>query len=307
MKNFKQYIAVSLIFIGYTVIAQQDPQFTQYTINPLAVNSAYAGTRGHATIIGLHRTQWLGIDGAPRTQTLSIDTPIGNRVGLGFSAINDEIGPSEETYLDLNFSYTVPLDENYKLSFGLKGGLRLFNLDFNKGRIQNDGDAAFQQGVDNKIFPTIGAGLFLHSKRKYVGLAAPNFLKVDHFDDSITSFGEVAVERLHLFLIGGWVFPVSQKTLFKPAFLIKHVNGSPISVDVSANFLFFEKLRLGASYRWDDSISGLVGFQISPNLLVSYAYDYTTTELRRYNSGTHELTLRFEIFKNRILKSPRFF
>lgn len=305
MNRFSIYIFAVIGCIGTATYAQQDPQFTQYTINPLAVNSAYAGTRGHTTITGLHRTQWVGIDGAPRTQTLSIDGPVGDRVGLGLSVINDELGPSEEVYGDLNFSYTVPLNENYKLSFGLKGGFRVFNLDFTKGLQREAGDGSFQQqGIDNKFFPTAGAGLFLRSKRKYIGLSVPNILKVEHFDQNAQ---EAAEERLHLFLIGGWVFPMGRENLFKPAFLLKHVNGAPLIFDVSANFLLFEKLRLGLSWRWDDSVSGLVGFQLSRNLLVAYAYDYTTTDLQSYNSGTHEITLRFEIFKDRILKSPRFF
>ncbi len=304
MNHFSIYILAVIGCIVTATYGQQDPQFTQYTLNPIAVNSAYAGTRGHTTITGLHRTQWVGIDGAPRTQTLSIDAPIANRVGLGFSVINDEIGPSDEFYGDLNFSYTIPLDDNYKLSFGIKGGVRVFNLDFSKGQIRENADQVFQQGVNNEFFPTAGAGLLLHSKRKYIGLSIPNFLKVDHFDDNLNSIAE---ERLHLFVIGGWVLPIGRNNLFKPAFLVKHVNGSPISVDLSANFLLLEKLRLGVSWRWDDSISGLVGFQVSRNILISYAYDYTTTELQEFNSGSHEISLRFEIFKDRILKSPRFF
>lgn len=306
MKRLAIIILVLIGCIEATLYAQQDPQFTQYTINPLAVNSAYAGNRGHTTITGLHRTQWVGIEGAPRTQTLSIDAPVANRVGFGLSVINDELGPSEEIYTDFNFSYTIPLDDSYKLSFGLKGGFRVFNLDFTKGIQREAGDETFQQqGLDNKFFPTAGAGLFLHSKRKYIGLSVPNVLRVEHFDQNTQ---DAAVERLHLFLIGGWVFPIGRSNnLFKPAFLVKHVNGAPLIVDVSANFLLFEKFRLGVSWRWDDSVSGLAGFQISKNLLIAYAYDYTTTDLQQFNSGTHEITLRFEIFKDRILKSPRFF
>ncbi|WP_316928960.1 PorP/SprF family type IX secretion system membrane protein [Aquimarina agarivorans] len=151
MNRFSIYIFILIGCIGTAALAQQDPQFTQYTINPLSVNSAYAGTRGHTTITGLHRSQWVGLDGAPRTQTLSIDTPLTRRVGLGFSVINDELGPSEETYVDLNFSYTILLDYNYKLSFGLKGGAQVFNLDFNKGRTREAGDNTFQN-INNRFF-----------------------------------------------------------------------------------------------------------------------------------------------------------
>jgi len=305
MKKNKYNPLIILIVLSFQFVkAQQDPQFTQYTINPLSVNSAYAGSRGHPTIIGLHRSQWVGIDGAPRTQTLSIDAPIKNRVGLGLSIINDELGPSEEVYTDLNFSYTIPVSDDYKLAFGIKGGFRLLSLDFNKGRRLRDVDVAFAQGLNNEFFPTFGAGLFLYSKKKYFGISVPNFLDDKQFIDLQ---GSQAEERFHIFFTGGWVFDASDNLKFKPAFLVKHVQGTPLSVDVSGNFLIHRRFNLGVSYRWDDSVSGLVGFQISPNLLIAYAYDFTTSDLEIANSGTHEISLRFEIFKNKILKSPRFF
>mgnify|MGYP000362226519 CR=1 FL=1 len=301
------YIAILIVsaFNLSRLNAQQDPQFTQYTYNTMSVNSAYAGTRGHLTVLGLHRSQWVGLEGAPRTQTLSIDSPIGKsrRVGLGLSVVNDEIGPSEEVFMDLNFSYTIPLTESSKVSFGLKGGFRLFSLDFSKGRIRNP-DQAFGQVVNNRFLPTAGAGIYFHSKKKYLGVSIPNFFKSDHYNDLKDSLAE---ERLHIFIIGGWVFDLSENIKFKPAFLVKHVEGAPLSVDLSANFMFLERFRAGVSYRWDDSFSGLVGFQVSKNLLIGYSYDYTTTELQQFTSGSHEITVRFEVFRDKILKSPRFF
>ena len=303
MKN--NFILYIIVLLGFQIAhAQQDPQFTQYTLNPLSVNSAYAGSRGHVSIIGLHRSQWVGLDGAPRTTTISIDAPLKNRVGVGLSIVQDELGPSEETYTDANFSYTIPVSKNYKLAFGLKAGFRLLSLDFNKGTRVNSDDIAFQQGLNNEFFPTFGAGLFLHSKTKYFGISVPNVLNDKQFSDLS---GLDAEERFHLFFIGGWVINAAENLKFKPAFLVKHVQGTPLSVDVSANFLIQERFSLGLSYRWDDSVSGLAGFQISPNLLIAYAYDFTTTDLEIANSGTHEISLRFDIFKDRILKSPRFF
>lgn len=303
--NYVKLMVLILVLTSFELVyAQQDPQFTQYTLNPLSVNSAYAGSRGHTAIVGLHRSQWVGIDGAPQTQTLSIDAPIKNRVGLGLSVINDELGPSEEVYTDLNFSYTIPIDEHYKLAFGIKGGFRLLSLDFTKGTRVTDIDNAFQQGLNNEFFPTFGAGLFLHSEKKYFGISIPNFLDDKQFADLPNSRAE---ERFHVFFTGGWVFNPSDELKFKPAFLVKHVQGTPLSVDVSGNFLIQERFNIGISYRWDDSVSGLVGFQIAPSLLIAYAYDFTTSDLEIANSGSHEISLRFEIFKDRILKSPRFF
>ncbi len=300
----KIIVGLLMIFSSiYYSFGQQDPQFTQYMYNTLSVNSAYAGSRGHVTVTGIHRSQWVGIDGAPRTQTLTVDTPVGKKVGLGLSIINDEIGPSEEVYFDLNFSYTIKVTETQKLSFGAKGGGRMFNLDFSKGQSQNP-DEIFQN-INNRFLPTVGAGLYLHSDKSYLGVSIPNFFTDQHYDDIQQS---VASERMHFFLIGGYVFDINSNTKFKPAFLIKHVVGAPLIADISANFMMYERLRLGLSYRWDDAVSGLAGFQITPSLLIGYAYDYTTTELQRFTTGSHEIMIRFELkSEEKRLKSPRFF
>lgn len=293
-----------MLFVGSATFAQQDPQFTQYMYNTLSVNSAYAGSRGHLAITGIHRTQWVGIDGAPETQTLSIDSPLGRNVGLGISIVNDKVGPSHETYLDANFSYSIKTSETHKLSFGIKGGARLFDIDWSRGRRQTSDDVLFQQNI-SRILPTFGAGVYYHGEKSYFGLSVPNFFTDQHYDDIQQA---VASERLHIFLIGGLVMDLSENTKFKPAFLLKSVSGAPLILDLSANFMFHDKLRLGASYRWDDSFSGLVGFQITPKILVGYSYDYTTTELQRVTSGSHEIMLRFELIsRDRKLKSPRFF
>jgi len=286
-----------------TLFAQQDPQFTQYMYNTLGVNAAYAGSRGHVSVLGLVRSQWVGLDGAPRTQTFSIDSPLSEKVGLGLAIVNDELGPSKETYVDLNFSYTIMTSDTRRLSFGLKGGGRFLDIDFSRGNAQSP-DILFQNNV-SEFLPTLGAGVYWHNDRNYIGVSIPNLFTDQTYDDIQQT---VAAERLHLFIIGGVVTDLSPSTKFKPAFLVKSVSGAPLIVDLSANFMFYEKLRLGVSYRWDDSVSGLAGFQLTPQLLLGYSYDYTTTELQRFNTGSHEVTLRFDLIsKSKKIKSPRFF
>jgi len=302
--NLKSIIGLFLLFLGSESYAQQDPQFTQYMYNTLSVNSAYAGSRGHIAITGIHRTQWVGIDGAPETQTLSFDSPIGKNIGLGISIVNDKLGPSHETYFDANFSYSIKTSKTHKLSFGIKGGARLFDVDWSRGIRQTSNDNLFKENI-SRILPTVGAGLYYHSEKSYLGVSIPNFFTDQHYDDIQQS---VAAERLHLFVIGGIVTDLSDTIKFKPAFLFKHVTGAPVIVDLSANFMFNDKLRLGVAYRWDDAFSGLVGFQINRKLLIGYAYDYTNTELQRVTSGSHEIMLRYELIsKTTKLKSPRFF
>ena len=304
--NLKLKIIFGLVLVLAlpNVNAQQDPQYTDYMFNTLTVNSAYAGSRGHLTVTGLHRTQWVGLDGAPQTQSFSVESPVGKNVGLGVVLVNDRLGPSDEFYLDANFSYTINLNNDSRLSFGIKGGGRMLNIDWTRGSYQEQ-ENVFQQNIENKFLPTIGAGVYWRNDKSYIGLSVPNFLTDEHYDGVQNA---IAAERLHYFFIAGKVFDLSPTVKFKPAVLGKFVVGAPIIADLSANFMFDDTLRLGLAYRWDDSVSGLIGLQLGPKLMIGYAYDATTTKLNNFNSGTHEIMLRFELrSREKQLKSPRFF
>ena len=291
--------------VAGTAFAQQDSQFTQYMYNPVNINPAYAGSREVLSIFAMHRTQWVGLDGAPVTNTVSIHTPVENTdIGIGLSFVNDRIGPSDENTFSVDVSYTVPTSEYYKLAFGLKATANLLNVDFTK-LTQQPGDPLLQYNIDNRFSPNIGAGIFWYSDRSYVGISVPNFLETKHFDGTDNS---VAKERMHYHFIGGYVFDLNPTLKFKPSLLVKAVEHAPLQVDLSANFLFNEKLTLGVAYRWSAAVSAMVGFQITDGLLAGYAYDAETTKLANYNSGSHEIFLRFELFNryNRII-TPRFF
>ena len=289
----------------YTGFAQQDAQYTQYMYNTININPAYAGSRGVMSIFGLHRTQWVGLDGAPTTNAFSLNTPINNsNLGLGLSLVNDRIGPTSDNTISADISYTVPMSENYKLSFGIKASGNIFNLDTSKLTPAQSNDPNLQN-FNNEFSPNFGAGVYLHSDKLYFGLSVPNFLQDTKYNDN-----EVAVfqERMNFYAIGGYVFDLSQSIKFKPAFLTKVVTGAPLQVYASANFLFYDKFMLGGAYRWDAAVSALAGFQVTDGLFIGYSYDMETTNLRRYNSGSHEIFLRFELF-NKVSKmvSPRFF
>ena len=286
--------------------AQQDSQYTNYMYNTVNVNPAYAGSRGVMSIFGLHRTQWVGLDGAPVTNTVSLNTPINNsNFGLGISFVNDRIGPSDENAISADISYSIQTSDTYKLSFGMKATANLLNVDYTKLNIYDPTDVQFQNNIDNKFSPNIGAGVYFHSDKLYAGLSVPNFLETEHFDDNVAA---TAKERMHYYLIGGYVFDLTENIKFKPAFLSKVVNGAPLQLDLTANFMFNEKFVLGAAWRWDAAVSGLVGFQATSNWFIGYGYDAETTKLANYNSGSHEIFLRYE-FKGKSEKvvSPRFF
>lgn len=166
-------------------------------------------------------------------------------------------------------------------------------------------DALLNNNISNEIKPSIGAGFYYYSQKWYVGTSVPNLIRSNFYDDIQES---VTIDRLHYYLIGGYVFDLSQSLKFKPAFLAKAVSGAPLYYNVSANFLVHEKLTLGASYQVDDSVSALAGFQITDEFYIGYSYDYTTTNLNKYNDGSHEFILRYQFQKkSKQIKSPRFF
>lgn len=316
-KIFNAIAALSLLFLGLQsseAIAQQDAQYTQYMYNTLSINPAYAGQRGGVSVLGLHRSQWVGLRGAPRTQTASIHTPVGDseRVGLGLNIVKDDIFITSETYLDLAFSYSIPMADRGNLSFGLKGGLHLLDVNYSEASAFQSGDSFLQNDIDNRFSPQVGVGLFYSTDKFYAGLSAPNLLETDHFDDS-QSIGDpnatfLATERINYYATAGYVFDITSDFKFKPAGLVKWVAGAPLQVDITANALLYDKLTLGAAYRWSAAFSGLVGFQVTDSLMIGFAYDRETTELQQFNDGSYEVFLRFEILKTpkRII-SPRFF
>lgn len=314
----KYKILLVFLFVGATLSlqGQQDSQYTQYMYNTMSVNPAYAGSRGQLSIAALYRSQWVGLDGAPKTQTLNLHSPIRNsRLGYGISIVNDNIGNGvvQETYFDAAISYTIDVSQTAKLSFGLKAGGNLLNLDFEQ--LRNFDQEPITDGADitNNFSPNFGFGVYYHTNRFYLGLSAPNMLETDYFDNSQRTANSVqfqSTERLNFYLITGYVFDLNYNLKFKPAFLMKAVGGAPLQLDFSGTFLMNDKFSFGAAYRWDAAASALVGFQISEQLMIGLAYDKEITELggSRFNDGSFEFLLRFELVRSfRGLVSPRFF
>ena len=310
MGSIKQIIIVlgfGVMFFTNDLLAQQDAQYTQYMYNTVSVNPAYAGSRGNLSVAALHRSQWVGLDGAPVTQTINFHSPVGyNGVGLGTSIVNDKIGPTSETYFDIDFSFTVQTSDVGKLSFGLKASAHLLDIRFSELN-QFAPDQTLEQDIDNKFSPNFGAGIYFHTDKFYAGLSVPRFLQTSHFEESSLS---TAQEQMNFYFITGYVFEMNPLLKFKPTVLAKVVEGAPLQIDLSANFMMNDKFILGAAYRWDAAISGMVGFQLNESFLIGMAYDKEITELGNatFNNGSFEVILRYDFIKTKgYLKSPRFF
>ena len=309
----KKIVALIVFFVWFNSIsyAQQDAQYTQYMYNTISVNPGYAGSRDVLNLTGLYRTQWVGLDGAPKTMTFSAHSPLrNNRLGLGVSLVRDQIWIMDETYIDIDFSYTINTSNTGQLAFGLKAGAHLLNIDFARTNPENTTDDNFDtsNNIDNKFSPNVGFGIYYHTDRFYLGYSAPTLLRTKFYDNDVSSISYLAKDRINHYLIAGYVFDLNADLKLKPAVLFKAVAGAPLQMDLSGNLLLNEKLTLGLAYRWDAALSGLIGFQISEGLMIGYAYDWETTELNNYNSGSHEIILRYELRSSKDgIISPRFF
>jgi len=299
MPNKKTLPIYRILFLGLLMTvgfahAQKEPQYTQYMYNIGSFNPAYVGTVESPEIIGLYRAQWIDIPGAPTTIRGGANIPFNNeKMGLGINIVNDVLGPSTQTYFDVAYSYQIQLSEETKLSFGINAGGSSLNIDYSKGTFEDPSDGSILGGNYSNFYPTVGAGLFMYHKEEwYLGASVPNFLTDELYNDEVATIVE---DYMQLNVIGGYVFELGEQTKFKPAFLVNYLQGSPVTVNLSANFQFIDALTVGASYRLDNAISGLAGFQISNGMFIGYSYDYNTNNLGEFSGGSHEAILKFYI------------
>ena len=296
-------IIMLLLLLAISAQGQQDPQYTQYMYNMNVMNPAYAGSKEHLSLGLLYRTQWTGLDGAPKTGTFFGHMPVSDKIGVGLSVIADEIGPVEETNAYADVSYTLRLEGEHRLAFGIKAGATFHDLGLGGVDLIDPGDPYFTN--TSGVTPNVGAGVFYYTDKYYLAFSVPNILSSVKLDAEGTEYG---TEASHYFLTGGYVFQVSPNTKLKPSFLVKSAFTAPTSFDVNLNALFFEKFEIGASYRLDDSFSGLVNFAITPNIRVGYSYDNVTSDIKRYAPASHEFMLLFDLnFAKKISRSPRYF
>ncbi len=310
MKFSKINYLLIVIFVHFGLVAQQDAQYTNYMYNTQIVNPAYVGNRGLTSINLLARTQWLDLEGSPKTSSVFLDTSFGkeDNVGLGLSISSDKIGPTAETMLNIDYAYSLNFLWS-KLTFGIKAGVNDLEVDYSKLNIASVNDP-FITSSKNRLKPRLGLGFYFNTDKYYLGFSSPNILKTKYYDDikiSNTSFSTVS-DRNHYYAIAGYVFDLTSNIKVKPATLLKIVRGSPLQWDLSANFLINYNITLGISSRLDSSFSALAGFQLSDSFFVALAYDYSTTQLRQFNDGTYEIIIRLDLFNSQgKILTPRFF
>lgn len=298
-------IGFILLLCPTSVEAQQQVQFTQYMYNTMSVNPAYVGTGSRLEGHLIHRSQWVGLDGAPTTQNFGIQGAVNEKVGLGLNFTNDRIGPVNQCYLNGSASIKLKLSTSVKLAVGLNGGLDVLNIDWSKGNAQNVNDQTIQNNIRNRVRPLIGAGTYLYGDNWYFGFSSPNFIQKDTYSEQDQA---VINSNIHWYFIGGYVFQLTDNVKFKPAVLGKLVQGAPLTVDLSANFLFNDTYTAGVAYRYNDAISLLLGMNIKKAFFIGYSYDITMTRLRKYNGGSHDIILKYTLFtQKQSARSPRFF
>lgn len=300
MKNIKSIFILTLLLTTITLFGQQDPQYSQYTYNMNVINPAYAGSKGVLSLGFMGRSQWVGIEGAPKTLTVSAHSPIGKSVGLGLSVIADRIGPVRETNLNADISYTIITSEEGRLAFGIKAGFTSLQVSTLLSNVPDPLNVPI-----SKTTPNIGAGMYYYTNKFYAGFSIPSFLETRYLEKS-GGIVSTASEKMHYFFTSGYVFDIYDNLKLKPSTMIRATNGSPLSVDLSGNLLWEEKFELGISYRLDKSFSGMVGFLINDDMRIGYSYDMSVSNIGNFNSGSHELMLLIN-FNKRNLKSPRFF
>lgn len=308
----KLYKLIILFFIGAsTGFAQQDSQFTHYMYNMSLVNPAYTiSDYGDIKLGAFHRSQWVGATGAPTSTMAFGQTVLKNNLQLGLSFINDNIGDIvNENNIFADVAYRMQVSNNSYLSFGIKLGVRFFNADFTSLNLQSGGsstDVSFNDNINEQFF-NFGAGLYYNTESFYVGLSAPNIIESEYLKQLSTAVN--GTEEIHIFLTSGYVFELNEDYLLKPSFLAKWVNDAPLSIDINANLLIYNKFEVGLGYRLEDAFMGMVGFNVNQSFKIGYSYDYNLSNLNEFNSGTHEVMLIYNInnLLNAYDKSPRFF
>ena len=300
-----RFITKQIVFLLFLIAvtqsySQQEPLYTQYYNNFSLLNPAFVGSNGHFTATANIRSQWAGEVGSPETQTFSLQGPAGKNVGLGISVVHDEVFIWKNTDVYADFSYSIQASEEATLSFGLKVGGSFLNVDLSNLGISDD---PYLNENINQFNPNIGAGALYYTSKFYASISTVNILETKHYDE--TSSSSTATDNMVFYLSSGYVFDLNETLKLRPSFLIRGVNGSSLSTDISASFIWNNRLEFGIAHRIDESISGLFQLRVNNHIKVGYSYDsLTNNNLGNYNNGSHEFSLMFDLGKTNTKTTP---
>ena len=294
-KIFGNSIIVLTVLAAGQSFAQQLPQYTQYMFNDFVMNPAIAGRADYWEAKSNNRYQWVGITDAPRTYILSLQGPFKNlKMGMGGTLFTDIVGPTRRTGLNLAYAYHIKLNSEYKLSFGLNAGILQYSVDGSKIYPHDVGDPILSPNYQSALAPDLGAGIYLYSKKLYVSLSFPQIYQANmkFFTYQTTKNSTLAI---HFYGLAGYKINIGEDFVLEPAVLIKMTDpvqyNIPVKADAGLKFSYQNKIWIGANYRSNDAISAMLGYMYNNWLMLGYSYDYSTTHLRGYNSGTHEIML----------------
>lgn len=310
LKKLKYLLIVLLLLVAGLAMAQQEVMYTQYMNQLLSMNPAYAGAKGVTSATIVAREQWVSWEGHPSTQTIFVHSPLNNEMGVGGSIINDKIGVVNSTSLFGDYSYTITYPGERYFSLGLKVGFSTYHAalnELNVGGLGDPNDPALMYPIKRNFMPNAGVGIYFSSPDFYLGFSVPKLI-ANRITEEDVETGTVSREQLHSFFMGGYVFDVNRILKFKPYFMVRATPNAPLSVDLTAQLVFIDKLWAGFTYRLGNSFGVMLQVQLTEQLKLGYAYDLTTTALGAYNSGTHEILLGFDFsFGRGRVRSPRYF
>jgi type IX secretion system PorP/SprF family membrane protein len=304
VKKTKMFLVGLILSSTLMVNAQQEPMYTHYMYNTLAVNPAYAGSRDALSMLALGRFQWVGLEGAPMSQTFQVHSPIYAGLTGGFSVNNDMIGPVSSTSANLDLAYQFRFGEHSRLSIGMRGTLNFFNNRLTSLQLVEQNDPLFNTDY-NITFGNVGAGIYYQHTKFYVGFGVPNL--VEH---RLNSTLALSTEKRHYYMMAGGYFKIGRTVDIKPSALVKVVGGAPIQADVSVEFIFQRKISVGVFGRTFDGVGLLLGYNVMPNFKIGYSFDWPVTELMNAGQyGSHEVLLRYDLSWGKYSKvnNPRYF
>jgi type IX secretion system PorP/SprF family membrane protein len=295
LKKIAQLVILLIFFGGSTGVAtaQQDPMYTQYMDNLLIVNPGFAGTKETGNFMVVARNQWVAFDGAPRTRTFSLNSPVGDKIGIGFSVLSDKIGPLSQTGLYFDYSYWLRLNQDFRLSLGLKGGFSMYRADLTSLETI-DPDPIYQRDIFKNFLPNFGVGGFLFSEKTYVGVSVPKLVENSISREDYSS-EYVGREKIHFYLMGGHIFTVNEFIKIKSHSMLKIVKNAPVSFDLTALAGLKDRFWFGTMMRLGDSWGLLAQLNATENLLIGYSYDLSFSELNTFNNGTHEVMVSYNL------------